>query len=154
MKIVVDADACPVKDIIEIVAGRCGVEVVLVSNPHHHLQSRYAAIVVVDGASQAADLAIMNMVRRGDVVVTQDYGLASMVMARGCYALDPSGRIFDDDNIDRLLMSRFLNQKARRAGDRIKGPRKRAKPDDDRFARSLERIIVENIHWPDGSEKS
>ena len=153
MKIVVDADACPVQDIIEIVAQRCQLEVVLVSNIHHHLQSQYASIVMVDGASQAADLAIMNMVCPGDIVVTQDYGLASMVIAKGSFALDPSGRIYSDDNIDGLLMSRFLNQKARQAGKRIKGPRKRTKPDDVCFTKNLKRIILENNHWPDCNEK-
>ncbi|NLN86317.1 MAG: YaiI/YqxD family protein [Syntrophomonadaceae bacterium] len=154
MKIVVDADACPVKGIIETVGERWGVGVVLVSNHHHRMQSDYASIVVVDGASQAADLAIMNMVCRGDLVVTQDYGLASMVMAKGSYALDPSGRVFNDDNIDRLLMNRYLSQKARRAGGRTRGPRKRRQLDNDRFAHSLERIVMENMDWPDGSGKS
>ncbi|HRY13108.1 MAG TPA: YaiI/YqxD family protein [Syntrophomonadaceae bacterium] len=153
MKIVVDADACPVQDIIEAVAQRCQLEVVLVSNIHHQLQSRYASIVMVDAASQAADLAIMNMVCSGDIVVTQDYGLASMVIAKGSFALDPSGRIYSNDNIDELLMSRYLGQKARQAGKRTKGPRKRTKPDDDCFTRSLERIILENNLWPHSREK-
>mgnify|MGYP001275322688 CR=1 FL=1 len=153
MKIVVDADACPVQDIIETVARRCQLEVVLVSNIHHHLQSRYASIVMVDDASQAADLAIMNMVGPGDIVVTQDYGLASMVIGKGSFALDPSGQIYSADNIDGLLMRRFLSQRARQAGKRIKGPRKRTKPDDDCFTRSLERIILENNHWSNSCQK-
>lgn len=146
MKILVDADACPVKEIIESIAARHGLEVIMVSNLNHCIQSQYAEVVVVDGASQAADIAIINMVHPGDIVVTQDYGLASMALAKGSYALDPMGKIYTAENIDRLLLSRFLNQKARRAGERTKGPRKRVRPDDNRFARSLEQLILENIH--------
>lgn len=146
MKILVDADACPVKEIIESIAARHALEVIMVSNLNHCIQSQYSEVVVVDGASQAADIAIINMVHPGDIVITQDYGLASMALAKGSYALDPMGKIYTGENIDRLLLSRFLNQKARRAGERTKGPRKRARPDDNRFAGSLEQLILENIH--------
>lgn len=146
MKILVDADACPVKQIIESIAARHGLEVMMVSNLNHCIQSQYAQVVVVDGASQAADIAIINMVQPGDIVITQDYGLASMALAKGSYALDPMGKIYTAENIDRLLLSRFLNQKARRAGERTKGPRKRGRPDDNRFAGSLEQLILGNIH--------
>lgn len=145
MKILVDADACPVKNIIEEVAGQFSLEVIMVSNINHLIESQYASVVVVDGASQSADIAIINLARPGDVVVTQDYGLASMVMAKGTRALTPGGKIYTDENIDRLLLSRFLNQKARRAGERIKGPRKRAGQDDRKFATSLQQIIEQNI---------
>ncbi len=144
MKILVDADACPVKNIVEAVAGQYSLEVIMVSNLNHLIESQYASVVVVDGAPQSADIAIINLARPGDIVVTQDYGLASMVMAKGSSALAPGGKIYTDDNIDSLLLSRFLNQKARQAGERIKGPRKRAAQDDCKFARSLQQIIEQN----------
>ncbi len=144
MKILVDADACPVKNIIEEIAGQFCLEVIMVSNINHLIDSQYASVVVVDGASQSADIAIINLAKPGDIVVTQDYGLASMVMAKGSRALTPGGKIYTDENIDRLLLSRFLNQKARRAGERIKGPKKRAAQDDKKFAKSLQQIIEQN----------
>ncbi|MDD4775504.1 MAG: YaiI/YqxD family protein [Syntrophomonas sp.] len=145
MKILVDADACPVKQIIESTARRHRLEVIMISNPNHQIQSQYASVVVVDGASQAADMAIVNRVTPGDIVVTQDYGLACMAIAKGGLAVDNSGQVFTAESIDGLLLSRFLHQKARRAGERTKGPRRRIKPDDSHFARSLEQLIAENI---------
>lgn len=141
MKIIVDADACPVKEIIEELAQANQLEVIMVSNINHLIASQYAKIVVVDGASEAADIAIVNLTRRGDIVVTQDYGLASMVLVKGSYAIDPLGHQYTETNIEGLLLSRFINQKARRAGQRTGGPRKRNQGDDLRFRKRLQKII-------------
>jgi len=141
LKIIVDADACPVKDIIEELAQAYRLQVVMVSNINHLISSQYARVVVVDGASEAADIAIVNLTRRGDIVVTQDYGLASMVLAKGSYALDPLGHQYTEANIEGLLLRRYINQKARRAGERIGGPRKRNQVDNSRFRQCLQRVI-------------
>ena len=83
-------------------------------------------------------------VRKGDIVVTQDYGVAAMALGKGAYAIHQSGKWYTDDNIDRMLMERHLNKKARRSSHRnhIKGPRKRTSEDDVRFAESLETLIL------------
>lgn len=141
MKIIVDADACPVKDIIEELALQYRLQVIMVSNINHLISSGYAEIVVVDGASEAADIAIVNLTRSGDIVVTQDYGLASMVLAKGSHALNPMGYQYTEANIEGLLLRRFLNQKARRARERIGGPRRRNQDDNKRFAKSLLGLI-------------
>ncbi|MEN6462236.1 MAG: YaiI/YqxD family protein [Syntrophomonas sp.] len=145
MKIVVDADACPVKELIEKAAKKYQLEVIMISNHHHVIQSDYARVVVVDGASQSADIAITNITKSGDIVVTQDYGLASMVLGKRALAISPNGNIYDNQNIEGLLMQRFVNYKARKAGLRISGPRKR-NPDDDRhFMLNLVMLIEKNI---------
>lgn len=141
MKIIVDADACPVKDIIEELALEYRLEVIMVSNINHLITSQYAKVVVVDGASEAADIAIINLTRRGDIVVTQDYGLASMALAKSSYAINPLGHQYTATNIEGLLYSRFVNQKARRAGIRIGGPRKRNQDDNRRFRKRLQELI-------------
>jgi uncharacterized protein YaiI (UPF0178 family) len=146
LKIIVDADACPVKDIIEELAQEYRLELIMVSNINHVIASQYAKIVVVDGTSEAADIAIVNLTKRGDIVVTQDYGLASLALAKGSYALDPLGHQYTDTNIEGLLVRRFINQKARRAGERIGGPRKRNPNDNSRFQQRLREIIQQQGH--------
>lgn len=144
MKIVVDADACPVKELIEKIAKKYHLEVIMISNHHHVIQSDYAQVVVVDGASQSADIAITNISNCGDIVVTQDYGLASMVLGKRALAISPNGKIYDNENIEGLLMQRFVNYKARKAGLRISGPRKRKADDDRHFMLNLVMLIEKN----------
>lgn len=142
MKIIVDADACPVKDIIETTAAQYDLPVIMVSNYHHRIDSAYATVLVADGQSQAADMMIANHTQAGDIVVTQDYGLAAIILGRKAYAIHPSGSIFSNENIEGLLMQRYMNQKARQAGRHTSNPRKRTSQDDQRFARQLEQLIL------------
>jgi hypothetical protein len=145
MKILVDADACPVKDIVEEIAKEYNLELILVSNINHLIESTYGKVVVVDGASQAADMAIINLTRAGDIVITQDYGLASIALAKGGLALHPLGKQFTEDNIDGLLMQRFINNKVRKAGGRIHGPHKRNAADNSLFKERLNAIINNHL---------
>ncbi len=149
MKIIVDADACPVKKIIEDLARKSAIKVIMVSNYHHMINSEYAQLVVVDAASQSADLAIVNYAQKGDIVVTQDYGLASMALAKQAQVIHPQGNIYTLENIDGLLMQRYVNQKARRSRERISGPRKRQAEDDRHFQTSLERLLKEYANKPE-----
>ncbi|MEA4925790.1 MAG: YaiI/YqxD family protein [Syntrophomonadaceae bacterium] len=146
MRILVDADACPVKEIIEDIAREHSIELIMVSNINHFIRSDYAQVVMVDGADQSADIYIINLCRKRDIVITQDYGLASMVLAKGSYAMDSLGRRFSPCNIEGLLMQRYVNQKARRAGERITGPKKRQLADNSRFMRKLLQLIQEIEH--------
>jgi len=141
MKIIVDADACPVRNIIEEVALRYKLDLLLVANINHLISSEYGSVITVDGNSQSADIAIINITLPGDIIVTQDYGLASMVLGKGGYAVDNNGRQYTHKNIDSLLMQRYVSQKARQAGKRTGGPRKRKIDDDNDFRESLLRIV-------------
>ncbi|NLB88854.1 MAG: YaiI/YqxD family protein [Syntrophomonadaceae bacterium] len=145
MRIIVDADSCPVKEIIEEVAREYMVPVVMVSNLNHNITSNYSEIVVVDGNSQAADLAIINMTNGKDIIVTQDYGLASMVLGKKAQAISPSGNIYSLKNIDTLLMQRHINFKARQAGLKIPNSKKRSKTDDNKFRTNLIKLIEKNL---------
>ena len=81
---------------------------------------------------------------KGDIVVSQDYGVAAMALGKGAYAIHQSGKWYTDENIDRMLMERHLNKKARRGSSKnhIKGPKKRTSEDDERFAQSFEKLVL------------
>lgn len=140
MRVLVDADACPVLPLIRHLCGRAEVPVTTVSSFRHEIGG--ADHVIVGPEKEAADLAIINRTRRGDLVVTQDWGLAALVLARGAYALSPWGHQFRDDEIDGRLAQRALGARLRRGGVRLPGPPKRKAADDDTFAEALSRILA------------
>lgn len=141
MQLWIDADACPVVNIAIRVAARHGVEVTLVCDDAHHMQREGARTITVSRGADSADLMLVNLVHKGDCVVTQDYGLAALCLARGAKPMDQNGRIYDENNIDSLLGMRHISQKVRRAGGRMKGPPKRAKEQDDWFEQALESVL-------------
>ena len=143
MKIFVDADACPVVDIVEDIASEYKLEVTLLCDTNHVLISDYSEVIVVGAGADAVDYKLISICHRGDIVVTQDYGVAAMALGKGAYAIHQSGKWYTDENIDQMLMERHLNKKARRASSRnhIKGPRKRTDEDDQRFSESFEKLL-------------
>ena len=143
MQILVDADACPVKKVIIKVAKKRGIPVTMVIDTAHELNDGYSRVVTVDKGADSVDFALMGLLQSGDVVVTQDYGLAAMALGKGAKALNQNGLIYTAENIDRLLMERHLSAKARRAGMRTKGPSKRIKDDDVRFEFALEKVLLD-----------
>ncbi len=146
MRILVDADACPVKQIIEKTAKKYRIDVVMYIDSSHILSSDYSRIVQVGQGKDAVDIALMNDCEKGDIVVTQDYGVASMALGKKAYAIGNSGLIYDNDNIDKLMFERFLHQKVRRSGKKggkMNNPKKRTNEDDLRFERNLIKLCEE-----------
>lgn len=143
MQLWIDADACPVVDIAIRTALKHNVLVTLVCDDAHHMQRGGAKTITVAHGADSADLMLVNLVHRGDAVVTQDYGLAALCLARGAKPLDQNGRIYDENNIDSLLGMRHISQKVRRAGRRMKGPSKRTKEQDEWFEQALDRLLGE-----------
>lgn len=143
MKIFVDADACPVIDIVEDIATKYNIPVTLLCDTNHVLTSDYSEVVVVGAGADAVDYKLISICHRGDIVVTQDYGVAAMALGKGAFAIHQSGKWYTNENIDQMLMERHLNKKARRASSRnhIKGPRKRTDEDNQRFAESFEKLL-------------
>lgn len=143
MKIFVDADACPVIDIVEDIATKYNIPVTLLCDTNHVLTSDYSEVIVVGAGADAVDYKLISICHRGDIVVTQDYGVAAMALGKGAFAIHQSGKWYTNENIDQMLMERHLNKKARRASSRnhIKGPRKRTEVDDQRFAESFEKMV-------------
>jgi len=142
-KILVDADACPVKDIIIDLATSHGIEVIFIASFAHYGQAlRGLHWVYVDSAPQAVDMAISNRVQAGDIVITQDYGLASIVLGKQGRAISPRGKIFTQDNMDLLLEQRHLEARLRKGGGRTKGPSPMSRADRKRFADNLQKLIA------------
>ena len=143
MQIYVDADACPVVGIVEEIAEKYKIPVTLLCDTNHVLYSEYSDVIVVGAGTDAVDYKLIGVCHKGDIVVSQDYGVAAMALGKGAYAIHQSGRWYTDDNMDQMLMERHLNKKARRSSHKnhIKGPKKRTKEDDERFAQSFEKMI-------------
>jgi len=141
VRILVDADACPVKGIIVRLAKQKNIPVIMFIDTSHELSDGYSRIITVDKQAESVDFALMALLTREDIVVTQDYGLAAMVIGKGAKAINQNGLIFSDKNMDRLLLERHIGKEIRRAGGRTRGPAKRAKEDDSRFESSFRDLI-------------
>jgi len=133
MKILVDADACPVKDIIVRLAKQRNLPVTMLIDTSHQLNDGYSTVITVDKQADSVDFKLMGLLTADDIVVTQDYGLAAMVLGKGAQAVNQNGLVFTNENIDKLLMERHIGAKVRRGGGRTKGPAKRTKEDNEKF---------------------
>ena len=150
--IYVDADACPVVRLVEKIAREHQLPVTLLCDTNHVLYSDYSQVRTIGAGADAVDFALVNLCRRGDIVVTQDYGVAAMALGKGAYGIHQSGKWYTDDNIDQLLMERHLAKKARRASGKhhLKGPAKRTPEDDARFDASFRRLITHVMNQAKG----
>ncbi len=144
MQIYVDADACPVVSIVEEVAEKYRIDVTLLCDTNHILTSDYSEVIVVGAGADAVDYKLISICHKGDIVVSQDYGVAAMALGKGAYAIHQSGKWYTNENIDQMLMERHLNKKARRGSHKnhLKGPKKRKEEDDKRFAQSFEKLVL------------
>ncbi len=143
MKIYVDGDACPVIPIVEQEAKKCNIPVTLLCDTNHVLTSDYSEVKIIGAGADAVDFALINLCKKDDIVVTQDYGVAAMALGKGAYAIHQSGKWYTNENIDLMLMERHLGKKARRASNKnhLKGPKKRTEEDDDKFRKSFQNLL-------------
>ena len=144
MKIFVDADACPVVGIVEEIAKKYTIPVTLLCDTNHVISSDYSEVIVLGAGADAVDYKLISMCHKGDMVVSQDYGVAAMALGKGAYAIHQSGKWYTNENIDQMLMERHLNKKARRVSQKnhLKGPKKRTAEDDEYFRESFEKMIL------------
>lgn len=141
MRILIDADGCPVVDLTVAAAREFDLECVILCDTAHYFDKEGARTVVMAQGADSVDFALVNMVQAGDIVVTQDYGLAAMCLARKGKPINQNGLVYHDGNIDGMLASRHAAQKVRRGGGRTKGPSKRTKEQDEVFIRQLRKLI-------------
>ena len=141
MKILVDADACPVKEIIVRLAKQKQIPVTMLTDTSHQINDGYSTVVTVEKAPDSVDFALITLLNSEDIVITQDYGLAAMALGKGARAINQNGMIYSNHNIDRLLMKRHIGAKTRRSGGRTKGPRKRENKDNHEFETVLANIL-------------
>ena len=141
MKILVDAVACPVKNEIEEIVRRYNISVIMFIDTSHILKSEYSEIVTVDKSADSVDIALINRTCAGDIVVTQDYGVAAMALGKKAYAINQNGLIYTAENIDRLLFERHIGKKVRRSGGRTGTIKKRTLEDNKRFSENFIALI-------------
>ena len=141
MKVIVDADACPVTDIAVSLCIQNGITCLLLCDTAHELHREGAQTLVFDKGSDSVDFALANRVEPGDIVITQDYGLAAMCLSKCARVLHQDGWAYTKENIDALLFSRHESRKYRAAGGRTKGPKKREKAQDAVFKAAFQQML-------------
>lgn len=141
MKILIDGDGCPVISNTIKISNKHNIEVIILCDTSHNFSKYNVETIVISKGADSVDFALVNKVKKGDIVVTQDYGLAAMVLSKGGHPINQNGQIYNNENIDMLLFTRHLSKKIRNSGQRLKGPRKREKEDDIRFETSLDNLI-------------
>lgn len=148
MKILVDADACPVKDIIIKIAKQFQIPVLLFVDTSHILNDDYSTIIIVDKANDSVDFAIANKIEKNDIAVTQDYGLASMLLAKKAYVIHQNGFLYDESNMDRLLFERHISKEMRRQGKRGGHTKPRSHENNVNFEKCFQQLCekIQNLN--------
>lgn len=141
MKIYIDADGCPVVYQVIRIAREYHIDVIIVKNYAHEIKSDYASVVTVGIENDSADFYIVNELEAGDIVVTQDYGLAAMCLSKEAIAINQNGMVYTEDNIDGMLNRRHLHQSLRRQNKYLSKSKKRKKKWDLNFEEELRALI-------------
>lgn len=142
MRILIDADGCPVVYEAARLSQKHRLECLILCDTAHVFEKAGARTLTFSKGADSVDFALVNLVCPADVVVTQDYGLAAMCLARGALPIDQNGMVYTAQNIDALLLARHTAKKIRRAGGRLKGPGRRTAEQDRQFERALEALII------------
>ena len=140
--VLVDADACPVKNEIRQISAQYGIRVQFVASyAHYHQNDNANEWKFVDSDKESADLYIVNHSQKGDCVVTQDMGLAASIIPKGVICLTPRGKVINEKDLDSILFFRYASKKARRGGERTRGPKKFTEQDRQNFCKEFEQIL-------------
>ena len=146
-KLLIDADGCPVVDIAIFVSSKFEIKPILFCDTSHRIERENVITITVPKGPDSVDFKLVNALAKKDIVITQDYGLAAMCLAKGAYVIDQNGRELTNDNIDQLLTFRYESAKFRRAGGRTKGPKKRTEENniafENKFRQICERVANE-----------
>ena len=141
MRILIDADGCPVVDITIRIAKGHGVECFILCDTSHYFERDGATTITVSKGADSVDFKLANIASPGDVIITQDYGLAAMGLAKGAKPINQDGMIYTDNNIGPLLEQRAMAAKVRRSGGRLSGPSKRTEEQNTAFALALSNLL-------------
>jgi len=149
MKIYIDADGCPVVDMTVKAAGRHNVPCIILCDTSHRIERENVLTIVVDKGADSVDLRLVNLLEKGDIAVTQDYGLAAMCLAKGAYAINQDGKEYTSDNISGLLEFRAIHKKIRRSGGHFKGMPKRTEAQDKAFEKAFDELVCHRLNSED-----
>ncbi|MFI3313220.1 MAG: DUF188 domain-containing protein [Eubacteriales bacterium] len=141
MRVLVDADGCPVIGVTVDLCKKQSISCILLCDTSHSMEKYGVETVVVSKGADSVDFALVNMLKKGDIVVTQDYGLAAMAMAKQAIPLSQDGFVYDETNIEALLLVRHTAKKIRNGGGRLKGNKKRIPQQDVDFKRKLAELL-------------
>ena len=145
MKVLIDADACPVVDITVRLCKEFHIPCLLLCDTAHQMHREGAETLVFDKGADSVDFALVNRVLPGDIVITQDYGVASMCLAKRARILHQDGWEYTEYNITGLMEQRHAAKKFRASGGRTKGPGKRSRVQDKTFADSLHSLLQQSV---------
>lgn len=141
MRLLIDADGCPVVDIAVRLAKKHNVKCIIICDTSHEIQKKGVDTITVSKGADSVDFALVNLLQKNDVVITQDYGLAAMCLAKAAIPIHQDGMVYNDDNIGGLLSQRHTAKKIRAAGGRLRGNPKRKPEQNMAFELTLARIL-------------
>lgn len=141
MKVYIDGDGCPVVYNTLKVSSEYGVNCVIICDTAHRIEHDEAETIVVDQGADSVDFRLVNLIDKGDIVITQDYGLAAMCLSKQAVVLNQDGKQYTEENISGLLEFRAIGKKIRRSGGRTKGMPKRKQEQDLAFESSLMKLL-------------
>ena len=141
MKLLIDADGCPVVDIAVRLAKEANIECLILCDTSHVFEKDGASTLIFSKGADSVDFALVNIASDGDIVITQDYGLAAMCLSKKALVLNQDGKEYTENNIEGLLSARHTAKKIRNAGGRLKGPSKRTAAQDENFKSALARLF-------------
>lgn len=145
MRIIVDGDACPGISIIEKTAKKFSLDLIVYCDINHFIQVDHGEVRVVDKGFQSVDMKVANECKKGDIIISQDYGVATICLGKKAFVLSPKGYIYSEEDIGAMLEQRHLSQKIRRGGGRTVNPKKRTSDDDERLQKNLIFLIKSNF---------
>lgn len=142
MRVLIDADGCPVVDIAVKEAKQHKIKCIILCDTSHLYEKDGARTIIVPKGADSVDYALVNMLQKGDIVITQDYGLAAMCLAKNAIPINQDGMVYCDDNIESLLQSRYMAKKVRDSGGRLKGQSKRKPKQDKLFRERFVQLLI------------
>ena len=142
LKLFIDADGCPVTKIAVRVADQAGIPCTVICDTAHTFDIPGVEVITVEKGTDSVDFRLVNLIRKGDIAITQDYGLAAMCLSKGALVLHQDGRQYTNENISGLLEFRAVSKKIRKSGGRLKGNPKRTAEQDRAFEMALREIIM------------
>lgn len=144
MKIYIDAYGCPVVRNTLKIAEKFDIPCVIICDTSHRIEHEKAETIVVDKGADSVDFHLVNLVQKGDIAITQDYGLAAMCLSKHAVVLNQDGKEYTDENISGLLEFRAVSKKTRQSGGRLKGTPKRTADKDKIFEQALREMLIKN----------
>ena len=152
VQLLIDADACPVVDLALFISSQYEMKSILFCDTSHRVERENAITIIVPKGPDSVDFKLVNTLSKGDIVITGDYGLAAMCIAKGAHVIDSNGRELTSDNIDQLLAFRYESAKIRRTGGRLKGPKKRTEKNNISFEMKFRQLCERVVQTQKGEE--